>query len=79
MDIFKDLVHEFYSQNLRKVLLASAQNPTICAVITSLLAGDVYKPSMWQSVVKKQGFSPGGTTVKHRCDRLRRLGLRTVS
>src|SRR5207253_3717109 len=26
MDIFKTLVHEFYSQNLRKVLLASAQN-----------------------------------------------------
>jgi flavin-dependent dehydrogenase len=57
MDIFKTLVHEFYSQNLRKVLLASAQNPTICAVITSLLAGDVYKPAMWQSLVKKQGFS----------------------
>jgi flavin-dependent dehydrogenase len=57
MEIFKNLVHEFYSQNLRKVLLASAQNPTICAVITSLLAGDVYKPAMWQSVVKKQGFS----------------------
>ena len=57
MDIFKGLVHEFYSQNLRKVLLASAQNPTICAVITSLLAGDVYKPAMWQSVVKNQGFS----------------------
>ena len=58
MDIFKTLVHEFYSENLRKVLLASAQNPTICAVITSLLAGDVYKPSMWQSIVMKQGFSP---------------------
>ncbi len=57
MDIFKGLVHEFYSQNLRKVLLASAQNPTICAVITSLLAGDVYKPAMWHSVVKKSGFS----------------------
>jgi flavin-dependent dehydrogenase len=57
MDIFKGLVHEFYSQNLRQVLLASAQNPTICAVITSLLAGDVYKPAMWHSVVKKNGFS----------------------
>jgi flavin-dependent dehydrogenase len=57
MDIFKTLVHEFYSQNLRKVLLASAQNPTICAVITSLLAGDVYKPAMWQSIVMKHGFS----------------------
>jgi flavin-dependent dehydrogenase len=57
MDIFKGLVHEFYSQNLRKLLLASARNPTVCAVITSLLAGDVYKPAMWQSMVKKQGFS----------------------
>jgi flavin-dependent dehydrogenase len=57
MDLFKTLVHEFYSQNLRKLLLASAQNPTICAVITSLLAGDVYRPAMWQSLVKKQGFS----------------------
>jgi flavin-dependent dehydrogenase len=57
MDLFKGLVHEFYSENLRKVLLASAQNPTICAVITSLLAGDVFKPAMWQSIVKKQGFS----------------------
>jgi flavin-dependent dehydrogenase len=57
MDIFKNLVHEFYAQNLRKVLLASARNPTICAVITSLLAGDVYKPAMWQTMVKRQGFS----------------------
>lgn len=57
MELFSGLVHEFYSQNLRKVLMASAQNPTICAVITSLLAGDVFKPAMWQSVVKKQGFS----------------------
>ena len=57
MDLFKTLVSEFYSENLRKVLLASAQNPTICAVITSLLAGDVYKPAMWQSIIKKSGFS----------------------
>ncbi len=57
MDLFKNLVHEFYSHNLRKVLLASAQNPTICAVITSLLAGDVYQPAMWQSVVRRSGFS----------------------
>lgn len=57
MDLFKGLVHEFYAQNLRKVLMASAQNPTICAVITSLLAGDVYKPAMWQSMVTKAGFS----------------------
>ena len=57
MDIFKDLVHEFYSQNLRKLLITSATNPTMCAVITSILAGDVYKPSMWHSVVRRQGFS----------------------
>ena len=35
----------------------SAQNPTICAVITSLLAGDVYKPAMWQALITKEGFS----------------------
>src|SRR5260370_13736593 len=52
MDLFKGLVHEFYAQSLRKVLLASAQNPTICAVITSLLAGDVYKPALRQALVK---------------------------
>jgi flavin-dependent dehydrogenase len=56
MDIFKQLVHEFYSEGLRKLLLASAVNPTMCSVITSMLAGDVYKPSLWHSVVKK-GFS----------------------
>ena len=56
MDVFKSLVHEFYSENLRRLLLSSAENPTMCAVITSMLAGDVYKPSMWHSVVK-QGFS----------------------
>jgi flavin-dependent dehydrogenase len=56
MDIFKSLVHEFYSENLRRLLLSSAENPTMCAVITSMLAGDVYKPSMWHAVVKK-GFS----------------------
>jgi flavin-dependent dehydrogenase len=57
MDIFKSLVYEFYSQNLRKLLLASAVNPTMCAVITSMLAGDVYKPSMWHGIVRKEGFS----------------------
>ncbi len=57
MDIFKNLVSEFYAQNLRAVLMASAVNPTICAVIVSLLAGDVYKPSMWHSIVSKSGFS----------------------
>jgi flavin-dependent dehydrogenase len=57
MDIFKDLVHEFYSENLRKLLLSSGQNPTMCAVITSILAGDVFKPSMWHGVVRHKGFS----------------------
>jgi len=56
MDIFATLVHEFYAQNLRKVLIVSARNATVCSVITSMLAGDVYKPSMWHSLVR-QGFS----------------------
>jgi hypothetical protein len=37
--------------------MSSAVNPTICSVIVSMLAGDVYKPSMWHSIVKKSGFS----------------------
>ena len=57
MDIFKTLVNEFYAENLRKILMSSAVNPTVCAVIVSVLAGDVYKPSMWHSVVGKTGFS----------------------
>jgi len=57
MDIFKSLVSEFYAENLRSILIASAVNPTICSVIVSMLAGDVYKPSMWHSIVKKNGFS----------------------
>ena len=57
MDIFKSLVSEFYAENLRQILIASAVNPTICSVIVSMLAGDVYKPSMWHSIVKKAGFS----------------------
>jgi flavin-dependent dehydrogenase len=56
MDIFKSLVHEFYSQNLRPLLIGSANHATMCAVITSMLAGDVYRPSVWHSVVKA-GFS----------------------
>ena len=55
-DKFKRLVHEFYGENLRKLLLASASNATMCAVITSMLAGDVYKPRIWHQAVK-QGFS----------------------
>jgi flavin-dependent dehydrogenase len=57
MDIFKTLVTEFYAENLRRILMSSAVNPTICSVIVSMLAGDVYKPSMWHSIVKKAGFS----------------------
>jgi flavin-dependent dehydrogenase len=55
-DLFKKLVHEFYGENLRRLLLASGQNPTMCAIITSLLAGDVYRKAMWQAAVR-QGFS----------------------
>jgi flavin-dependent dehydrogenase len=55
-DLFKRLVHEFYGESLRRLLLRSAENPTVCVVITSLLAGDVYKPSIWHSMVR-QGFS----------------------
>ena len=55
-DLFKKLVHEFYGENLRKLLIASGQNPTMCAIITSLLAGDVYRKAMWQSAVR-EGFS----------------------
>ncbi|MEO6954879.1 MAG: NAD(P)/FAD-dependent oxidoreductase [Polyangia bacterium] len=57
MDIFRNLVAEFYAENLRKILMSSAVNPTICSVIVSVLAGDVYKPSMWHSAVNKPGFS----------------------
>ena len=65
MDIFKTLVQEFYSENLRRILMASAVNPTICSVIVSMLAGDVYKPSMWHSIVRKSGFSNiAGTDMK---------------
>jgi len=56
MDIFKSLVHEFYGKKLRELLLGSARHPTICAVITSMLAGDVYKPSLWHASVRR-GFS----------------------
>ena len=56
MQVFKNLVHEFYGRDLRRLLTASARHPTICKVITSILAGDVYKPSLWHSMVK-EGFS----------------------
>lgn len=55
-DLFKRLVHEFYGESLRKLLVHSAAHPATCAVITSMLAGDVYRPALWQSVVRS-GFS----------------------
>ena len=55
--IFTNLIHEFYAENLREMLIASSVNPTVCSVIVSVLAGDVYKPSMWHSLVKRGGFS----------------------
>jgi len=55
-DLFKKLVHEFYGESLRKLLVHSAAHPATCAVITSMLAGDVYRPALWQSVVRS-GFS----------------------
>jgi flavin-dependent dehydrogenase len=58
MNVFTTLVHEFYARNLRRVLIASARHPTICKVITSMLAGDVYRPSLWHAMVRS-GFSEG--------------------
>jgi flavin-dependent dehydrogenase len=55
--IFKTMIEEFYAQNLRRLLIASSVNPTICSVIVSVLAGDVSQPSMWHSIVRKRGFS----------------------
>ncbi len=55
-DLFKRLVHEFYGESLRKLLVHSAVHDATCAVITSLLAGDVYRPAMWHSVLR-QGFT----------------------
>jgi len=67
MDLFKSLVTEFYAKNLRAVLLASAVHPTICAIIVSLLAGDVYKPSLWHGIVRQSGFSEAlGTDINTR-------------
>jgi flavin-dependent dehydrogenase len=56
MDLFRRLVHEFYGENLRNLLARSGQNKTICRIMTSLFAGDVYRPAIWHSVLK-QGFS----------------------
>jgi flavin-dependent dehydrogenase len=55
-DLFKRFVHEFYGESLRKLLVHSAAHPTIRACITSLLAGDVYRPAMWHSFLR-EGFT----------------------
>jgi flavin-dependent dehydrogenase len=55
-DLFKKLVHEFYGESLRKLLVHSAAHEATSAVITSLLAGDVYRPALWQGVLR-EGFS----------------------
>ncbi|MSP58936.1 MAG: NAD(P)/FAD-dependent oxidoreductase [Myxococcales bacterium] len=55
-DLFKKLVHEFYGEDLRRLLIHSGDNPTMVSIIVSLLAGDVYKKAVWQSAVSA-GFS----------------------
>ena len=55
-DLFKRLVHEFYGENLRKLLVHSAAHETTRSAITSLLAGDVYRPAMWHSFLR-EGFT----------------------
>ncbi len=59
-DLFKGLVHEFYARNLRPLLVRSAASPATCAAITSALAGDVYRPAMWQGLFR-EGFSVRAT------------------
>ncbi|MBP6742387.1 MAG: tryptophan 7-halogenase [Deltaproteobacteria bacterium] len=55
-DLFKRLVHEFYGESLRKLLVHSAAHETTRSAITSLLAGDVYRPAMWHSFLR-EGFT----------------------
>jgi flavin-dependent dehydrogenase len=55
-DLLKRLVHEFYGESLRKLLVHSAAHEATRAVITSLLAGDVYRPAVWHGVLR-QGFT----------------------
>jgi flavin-dependent dehydrogenase len=55
-DLFKKMVHEFYTQNLRRMLVADEQNDSMRAVITSMLAGDVYRPRIWHQLLRR-GFS----------------------
>lgn len=55
-DLFRHLVREFYGEGLRELLLASSTNPTVCSIIASILAGDVYEKALWQTLVRP-GFS----------------------
>ena len=55
-DLFKRLVHEFYGENLRRMLVASEQNAGLRSVITSMLAGDVYQRRVWHDMLR-EGFS----------------------
>ncbi len=55
-DLFKGLVHEFYARSLRPLLVRSAAHRATYSAITSALAGDVYRPAMWQGLFK-EGFS----------------------
>ena len=55
-DLFKNMVHEFYAENLRRMLVAGEQNTGMRAVITSMLAGDVYRPRVWHRMLRP-GFS----------------------
>ena len=55
-DLFKRLVHEFYGESLRQLLVHSAAHPPLRAAITSLLAGDVYRPALWQNFLR-EGFT----------------------
>lgn len=55
-DLFKGLVHEFYARHLRPLLVRSAAHRATYTAITSALAGDVYRPAMWQGLFR-EGFS----------------------
>ena len=55
-DLFKGLVHEFYARSLRPLLVRSAAHQGTYSAITSALAGDVYRPAMWQGLFR-EGFS----------------------
>lgn len=52
-NLFKQLVHALYGERLRKLLVHFAAHEATCAVITSLLAGEVCRLAMWHSVLRK--------------------------